>query len=460
MFEMLLLVFLIGAYYALDGRRFLALERIAEPVFAVNLLYLLNFPVRALVLLIFEGTIETAPALVWDFATGNAVLLYATACVLVFNFSYQHFTGGRLFPALPAIHELPPLQPIPIPVWGYFALVATVVVYFLLTSRTSINWIHDLGPSDIPTAVHASWFALDAAISGSLIMALITRRPLYMAAFLFFLGALLYHSFLLTAKYALFGYLAVVLLTLKRAGAAIRPWHIVVALLVAVPYIISSYAVRELDPAAISPEETLVARVSLIATLLERSTVGDVLKDLFLLKISGRFAYQETFMVYLQGLDQGVLPDLYDQFGSLPTYKRAIPSIFGVDKSTVENIHVWFANKYWYGAPPDTWAVVVPFGRVTESFMIFGWAGFLFFACYAWLFAWVYRRFYCSPDPLMVTYYLIIFYYYVLVDDNLLSNFSGIVWGSVFFFGSLWAVRLVVKRRGAEAAQPAARLGA
>ncbi len=54
-FETQLLVFLIGAYHVLGGRRFLSLERIAEPVFAVNLCYLLNFAVRTLVVLLFEN---------------------------------------------------------------------------------------------------------------------------------------------------------------------------------------------------------------------------------------------------------------------------------------------------------------------------------------------------------------------------------------------------------------------
>lgn len=442
----ILLIGLIGAYYVLQGRKFLSLQRIAEPVFAVNVCYLVNFPVRALLLLSFGDELESAPALEWDFGTCNAVLLYATACVLVFNFTYHYCYAGTVLSAGPAVPELPPLQPMPVAVLGYFALCASVVVYFMLTSRTSINFIYDLGESDIPQIVHASWFALDVAICGSLMMLLITRQPVYLGAFALFLGAFLYYSFLLTAKYALLGYLAIFLLILNRAGIAIRPWHLLTGLLVSAPYVIASYLVRDFDLGAIFPEETLAGRTSLILSLLDGSSLEDTLTNLFLIKITDRFVYLEAFMVYLQALDQNVVLDLYDKLGSLPTYKLAIPSIFGVDKSDVQNIHVWFANKYWYGLPVDDYGVIVPFGRITESFMIFGWAGFVFFAFYAWIFAWLYRRFYCSPDPLMVIYYLLIFYYYILVDDNLLFNVATLVYGSIFFFGSILAFRFFPRR--------------
>lgn len=211
---------------------------------------------------------------------------------------------------------------------------------------------------------------------------------------------------------------------------------------------------RDFDISVISPNETLAGRTTLVFGLLDESSLGDVLTNLFLIKMTDRFAYLDAFMMYLQGLDQGVALDLYDRVGSLPTYKLAIPSIFGVDKSTIQNIHVWFANKYWYGLPYDGYGVLVPFGRTTESFMIFGWAGFLMFAFYGWLFAGLYRRFYCSADPAMVIYYLLLFNYYILADDNLLFNISAIVWGSVFFWGSVFALRLAMKHTMAEATRP------
>lgn len=450
-FDTALLISLIVVYYAVHGRRFLSLDRIAEPAFVVNATYLLNFPVRALVLLLVDDVTPAAPTLEWDIDTCNLVLVYASACLLVFNFSYEYFTRGRLLGPFPSAPALPPLRPIPVQVLAYFALLAAVVVYFVLTSRTNINFIYDLGESDIPQIVHVIWFALDAAICGSLMMYLITRRPIYLAAFAFFLGSFLYYSFLLTAKYAILGYVAIVLLILCRCGHAVRPWHLLAALAVVVPYVISSYSVREFDLGEIGPENTLAARASLILSLLEGSSLREVLTDLFLIKMTDRYVYLETFMVYLQALDQGVALDLYDKYGSLATYKLAIPTALGVDKGAIQNIHYWFANKYWYGLPfDDYYSVIIPFGRVTESFMIFGWAGFMFFAAYAWLFSWLYKRFYCSPDPLMVIYYFIIFYYYILVDDNLLFNLSGILWGSVFFLGSVFALRLVLRHTTAE----------
>jgi hypothetical protein len=455
MLETVLLTFLIGAYYAVEGRRFLSLERIAEPVFALNLCYLLNFPARAVVILVFGDAIEIAPALEWDFDTCNAVLVYATACMLVFNYAYQYFSGRRVFRAVRPVAALPPLQAMPIPVSAYFGILAAVVIYLMLNSRTSVNFFHDLGENDVPQIVNAIWFALDASICASLMMWLITRRSVYLAAFAIFLASFLYHSFLLTAKYALLGYLAIVLLILKRAGFAIRSWHLAVGLLVVVPYVIGSNSVRDVALDSIAPEATLAGQTSLILNSVEESSLAEVVNDLFLSKMTDRFVYLEAFMVYLQAIEQDMALDLYDKFGSLPTYKLAIPSIFGVDKSSIQNIHLWFANKYWYGLPFDGYGVVVPFGRVTESFMIFGWAGFLFFAFYAWLFAWLYKRFYCSPDPLMVIYYLIIFYYYILVDDNLLFNVSMIVYGSVFFFGSMLALRFVLKHTTGQTAQPA-----
>lgn len=452
-----LLISLIVVYYVVHGRKFLSLDRIAEPPFVVNVAYLLNFPVRALVLLFFDDVTPAAPSLVWDIDTCNVVLVYASACTLVFNFSYEYFSRGHVLRGDAAVPALPPLQPIPVPVLGYFALLATVVVYFLLTSRTAINFTYDLGESDIPQIVNAIWFALDVSISGSLMMFLITRRPTYLAAFAFFLGSLLYHSFLLTAKYALLGYLVIFLFVLKRAGFALRTWHVVAALLVSIPYVIASYSLRDFDLGAIRPEATLAEQISLVLSLLEGSSLGDVVTDLFLIRMTDRFVYLEAFMVYLQALDQGVALDLYDKFGSLATYKRAIPSIFGVDKSEIQNIHSWFGNKYWYGLPfDDYYSVIIPFGRVTESFVIFGWAGFMFFAFYAWLFAWLYKRFFCSQDPLLVIYYFIIFYNYILVDDNLLYNFSGILWGSIFFFGSMFVLRLFMKHTTAETSDPRA----
>lgn len=445
-FETVLMLAVIGAYYVAEGRRFVSLDRIAEPIFAVNVLYLLNFPVRALVVLFFGDAMESAPALVWDWGTCNVVLLYATGCVLVFNFSYQYFSGARVFPAAPAAPALPPVQQIPLPTLVYFALWAAAVLYFVLTSRTAVNFVNKVGESDIPQMIYVAWFALDAAICGSLLMLLLTRRPVYLAAFALFFGAFLYYSFLLTAKYALVGYLAVILLIMRRQGLAIRPWHLLAGVLVAAPYVIASYGVRDFDLNVISPEDRLATRVSLVLSLLQESSIGAIFTDQFLAKITDRLVYLDVFMAYLQALDQNVVLDLYDKFGSLPTYKLAIPSMFGVDKGAIENIHVWFANKYWYGQPFGGYSVIIPFGRVTESFMILGWAGFLLFALYGWVFAWLYRRFYGSPDPARVIYYLLIFYYYILVDDNLLFNISGIVWGSVFFWASVWALRTFLER--------------
>ncbi len=457
-FETVLLIGAIVIYYAVHGRKFLSLERIAEPPFIINAGYLINFPVRALVLVLGEDVEPAAPTLVWDIGTSNVVLLYASACVLVFNATYEYLSRRRTPQPQAAVATLPPLQPIPPVVLLYFVLLASTVVYFTLTSSTNINFVYDLGTDDIPQAVRAISFALDVAICGSLIMYLITRKPVYLATLAFFFASFLYYGFMLTSKYALLGYLIVVLLVLKRCRIEIRPRHLVAALLVAVPYVVTAYSVRDFDIGVIRPEETLTERIALISNLLEESSARDLLIDMFLMKATDRFVYLEAFTVYLQALQQGVALDLYDKLGSLPTYLLAIPSMFGVDKSGIGNIHVWFANKYWYGLPFDAYGVLVPFGRVTESFMIFGWAGFLFFAFYAWLFAWLYKRFYCSPDPLMVIYYLLIVYYYMLPDDVLLFNVATIAYGSVFFFGSVFALRFLVDRTRVETKRPDIRL--
>jgi hypothetical protein len=446
-FVTILIIFLIIAYYVKHGRKFLSLDRIAEPVFVVNVLYLINFPVRVILRMFFGDALESAPTLVWDIDTCNQVLTYASVCMLVFNFSYEYFGRGRGVGATPVTSTLPTLQRIPAPAWAYFALLGAVVVYFTLTSRTNINFLYDLGINDIPQIVYAIQFAHDASITGSLIMFLLTRRPIYLLAFVFFFGSLLYYSFMLTAKYAIIAYLIIILLIWRRFGFAIRLRHLGGTLLVVALIFISSYTVRQYDLGAISPDKTLAKRIMLIQSQMKQSSLNEALNNLFLLKMTDRFVYLETFMVYLQALSQNVTLDLYDKLGSLPTYKMAIPSIFGVDKSGIQNIHVWFGNKYWYGLSYDYWGVIIPFGRITESFMILGWTGFLLFIFYGWLFAWLYRRFFCTPDPLLVIYYCLVFYYYILVDDCLLFNFSAIVYGTVFFFGSVLILRKFERER-------------
>ncbi len=442
-----LLFCLIAVYYVKHGRKFLSLARVSEPPFVVNVLYLINFPLRAIARIFLGDLLESSPILLWNFNTCNLVLTYSTTCVLVFNFSYEYFSRRHALDRTESISLLPPLQQIPAHTFICFALLASVVVFFTVTSKNYVNFLYDLGESDIPRIVYGIQFALDASINGSLIMYLLTRRRIYLVVFAFFFGSILYTSFMLTAKYPVIAYLVIGLLILRRSGIAIRLRHFGIAFLLAGLIFISSYSVRQYDLRAISPDETLATRTMLIRDELRQSTLKNSLSNLFLLKVTDRFVYLEAFMVYLQALDENVGLELYDRLGSLPTYKMAIPSIFGVDKSDVQNIHVWFGNKYWFGLPFDYYRIVIPFGRITESYMILGWAGFLLFIFYGWLFAWLYKKFFCSRDSLMVIYYFLIFYYYILVDDCLLYNFSAIVYGTIFFFGSLFILRKFESRQ-------------
>lgn len=445
--ETVLLISLIVAYYVAHGRKFLSLERVAEPSFIVNVLYLLNFPVRALVRMLLGDALDSAPALVWDVDTANAALLYSAACMLVFNFSYEYFRRRGSLLVAPAVRSLQPLQRIPRQMMSYFVLLGLIVVYFTLTSKTNTTFVSDIEGSDIPQVIYAIQIAFDAAILGSLVMYLHTRRFVYLAAFALFFGIVIYEAFLLTAKYAVFGYLIVSLLVMKRFGLAIRFRHLVLFGLIVVPFTITSYTVRGFDLMAISSDATLASRLELLGSLLPKSNLWDSFVDLFLLKMTDRFVYLESFMLYQHEINHGIALDLYDMLGSLPTYKIAIPSIFGVDKSTVQNIHVWYANKYWYGTPPDTWSVVIPFGRMVESFMIFGWLGSLFFVFYGWLFALLYSKLFCSTNPLLVIYYCFLFYNYIMVDDVLLFNVSAILYGTIFLFGSIWVFKRLRLRR-------------
>ena len=263
----------------------------------------------------------------------------------------------------------------------------------------------------------------------------------YLVAFAFVFGGFIYEAFLLTAKYAVFAYLIIFLLVMKRLGFMIRFRHLVLIGLMVIPFTISSYLIRGYDILEVSSESTLVGRVTLLGNLLATVDLWDTFVDQFVLTIGNRLVYLDTFMLYLHAINDGIALDLYDRLGSLPIYKLAIPSIFDVDKSTVENIHVWFANKYWYGTPPDTWGVIIPFGRIVESFMVFRWGGSLFFVFYGWLFALLYRKLFCSTNPLLVIYYCFLFYNSVMVDDVLLFHFPAILRGTIFLFCSMWAFK-------------------
>lgn len=446
-FETILLIFLIVTYYVAHGKKLLSLDRFAEPSFIFNITYLLNFPLRALARLFFGDVLESAPALEWNFDEENAALIYSAACMLVFNFSYEYFRcrGSKYVTATSL--SLQPLQRISGQMMHFFILLGFIVIYFTLASKTNTSFSSDVEGSDIPQAIISLQFAFDAAMIGSLIMYVQSRRFVYLVAFAVFFGVVLYEAFLMTSKYAVFGYLVVFLLIVKRFGFTIRFRHLVLFGLVVVPFTISSYTVRGFDLSAISSDSTLVSRLALLGDLFQQSNFLDSFVDLFLLKMTDRFVYLETFMLYLHEINHGVVLDLYDKFGSLPTYKVAIPSIFGVDKSAIENIHVWFANKYWYGTPPDAWNVVIPFGRIDESFMIFGWLGSLFFVFYAWLFAILYRKLFCSTNPLLVIYYCFLFYNYIMVDDVLLFNLSTILYGTIILFGSMWMFNRLSFRR-------------
>jgi hypothetical protein len=436
----ILLILLVAAYYVAHGRKFLSLDRVAEPSFIFNATYLLNFPMRALVWMFIGDEMEAAPAMVWDIDRCNAALLYSTACMLVFNFSYEYFRHRDPLRAASTATSLQPLQPISGLMMSYFALLGLIVLYFRLTSKTNIDWSGDI-VSDIPLAIGTIQFALDASIIGSLILFLRTRRLEYLVAFAFFFGGTMYEAFLLTAKYAVFAYLVIILLIMKRLEFMIRFRHLVLIGLVVIPFTISSYLIRDYELLEISPESTLVSRVMLLENLLAPLDLWGTFVDQFVLTMTNRFVYLDTFMLYLHAINDGIALDLYDRLGSLPTYKTAIPSIFGVDKSTVENIHVWYANKYWYGTPPDTWGVVIPFGRIVESFMVFRWGGSLSFVFYGWLFAMLYTKLFCSTNPLLVIYCCFLFYNSVLVDDVLLFHFRAILDGTILLFGSMWAFK-------------------
>jgi len=375
-FETVLLISLVVGYYAAHGRKFLSLDRVAEPSFIFNAAYLINFPVRALAWMFFGDVMESAPALVWDDDRCNAALLYSTACMLVFNFSYEYFVRRAPLGAASTATSLQPLQPISGLMMSYFALLGSIVVYFGLTSKTNITWGGDIEGSDIPMVIGAIQFALDASIIGSLILFLRTRRVGYLVALACFFGWSMYEAFLMTAKYPVFAYLIIFLFIMKRLGFMIRFRHLVLIGLVVIPFTISSYLMRDYyDTLEISSESTLVPRVMALGNLVASLELWDTFVDQFVLTIGNRLVYLDTFMLYLHAINDGIALDLYDRLGSLPTYKTAIPSIFGVDKSAVENIHVWYANKYWYGTPPDTWGVIIPFGRIVESFMVFRWGG-------------------------------------------------------------------------------------
>lgn len=446
-FETTLLISLIVTYYVAHGRKFLSLDRIAEPLFIVNVLYLLNFPVRAAARMFLGAALESAPALIWNIDECNVALLYSTACMLVFNFSYEYFSRRGAPRVTPTATELKPMSLISVPMMRYLALLGMVVIYFRLTSETNIGFIQNVAESDIPQVVNAIQFAIDASVIGSLIMFLHTRRLVYLVVFVLFYGAVMYIAFMQTAKYAFIAYFVIFLLIAKRFGFKIQFRYLVLFGLMVVPYTISSYLIRDFDLAMVSSDVTLVERLTLLRDLVLPLTLWDTFVDMFLLKMTDRFVYLETFMLYLHAINHDIALDLYDMLGSLPTYTIAIPSIFGVDKSTVENIHVWYANKYWYGSLSGSYGVVIPFGRIVESFMIFRWLGCLFFIFYGWLFSMLYRKLYCSTNPLLVIYYCFLFYDYVLADDVLLFHLSAIIYGTIFLFGSIWAFKMLRLRQ-------------
>lgn len=445
MFEPIAILTVIGGYYVCN-RRILSLENLPQPIFIVNVLYLLNFPLRAIVLLLVPDWLESAPSFVLDFATLSTSLLYSFACVLVFNISYRYFT--RNVQPTPAADQtsLPACDPVPPVVFWLYLLLASLYLYYALPSVTNKMFPRIPIESDIPTVVRALDFTLHVAILSSFLMALLMRRKRYVVVFLLLTASLLYNSLYLTAKYPVFAYVLLLGIVLIRAGHTVNARYVVPCLTIFVCYVVYSYLARSVL-AFITPEMGLAARLSLVGGALFEFGPFKLLLDLFLLKITDRFVYLETLMVYMQSLSANVSLDLYDRFGSLPLLPNILGHMLRLDVEVLENLHVWFGNKYWYGLSWPGWDVVIPFGRITESFMILSWLGFILFVGYAFLFSLLYRVFYLSRNPLSVIYYLLVYYYYVLVDDYLFYNLSTILYFSGPYFLAMFVEHAVRRRR-------------
>ena len=459
MIELGLLLAAILIYYLLHGYKFISLRRLPEPIFIVNIGFLLNFPARAVALLCFQESLESAPTFSFDLDTLNPALLYSFLCITIFNESYEYFLNRWQLNDGFSITDKEAMSPVPTLLYCFYLALGSIYMYYVPLSSSGKTW--GSGVEDVSRYITALQFAFDFIILSSVLMFLRTRRAVYLAVGVMFLGVLAYHSFFITAKYPLIAYSLMLAILTGRAGYRIPRKYILAVAVIATLNIMVSYSTRYYGLELISPDVPLSARFTALSEVFDEFSPSEILQKFFLFKITDRYVYLETLTVYMQYADLGETEDLYDRVGSLPTAVLAVPTavgnLFGVDKSSLEHMHVWFGSKYWYGEAWPSMSVVIPIGRINESYMMGRWLGCLLFVGYAYLFARVYGACYQSNDPLLVIYYLLIYYYYILVDDFMFYQFGTIVYASAMYFSFMFIYKSMNRNMKPEAAHAPAR---
>lgn len=445
MIELGLLAICFLTYYLSYGYKFISLQRLPEPIFIVNIGFLLSFPIRAVAILCCAESLEMAPTFVLDLDTLTDALFYSFVCVIVFNGSYEYFlkkasrSGGAVSTDKKAI------SPVPNIIFFFYLLLGLVSLFFMMRSNTYTSWTMRVDTDDIPRSIHEIEFSLHVVILSSFLMLMLTKRVAYLTMFTIFFGAVMYMAFMLTARHQLIGYVLLLAIMARRCGYQIRPQYWLVAAIIAIPYIIFGYLTRYYGFDLISPDVSVLRRAEIVSDIFHEYSVGEVFTQYFALKVTNRIAQLETLMIYMQYAALGATGDLYDRLGSLPTALLAVPSafgsVFGIDKGAIENMHVWFGSKYWYGEAWPSMSVAIPIGRITETYMVGRWLGVLLFMGYGYLFSLLYRVCYRSSDPMLIIYYMLIYYYYIWVDDLMFFSFSFLVRLSVIYFSILFVYR-------------------
>lgn len=448
MTEVVLILGLISLYYAALGYRYMALQRLSEPIFIVNVLYLANFPLRTICLLLIPDLLESAPALEVDLDILGSALLYGFACVVTFNATYQYFMRNtQTIRQAPGI-DGPPLTPLSPIIFYTYLLLGVIYLYYSLTATGNKTLIVLEDASGVPRGVRVLNFTMDFITISSFLMYLAIKRRTYFGIFAIFFTSIAYNAFSSTAKYPMVVYTVVLLIALQKVGYRVKLWHVCTVLCgFVIPYVLYSGVIRT-EGALLLPDVPFSERLSWVASHVEQLSVYELFQKYFLLRVTDRQVYLETLMLYMQRFPASMSVDAFDRWGGLATGLDVMKAVLHIGNQSGENIHVWFGNKYWYGLEWPAYEVVIPFGRITDSFIMLSYLGCLLFVVYGYVFAWLYRAFYLSNTVLAVTLYLLIYYYYIFVDDHIFFNMHTIAYLSIFVCLTQWLYSAVWRGLG------------
>ncbi len=406
------------------------------------LMFVLNYPVRALLIMYADGDV------LYDFSRAEIfpALLFSTAFFGLLTWCFRSLTPEPLWKETFAVKNLSRREEMICHLafaWvcvNYWYAFATGKVYQLWSIEE--DFYHSLAENVVSLGDPLKWFVLVLAFLGWRL----TRRKRFLLEAVSVMVLIAVHSTLSTAKAPIVALILAYCFLRNAHGRRPNRAILMGTLVCASLFFVYSYLARYYG--VVRGEFDLVEHVEGITRALDpvREMDAEAIENVGVVGSIGRFSYLDGLILIIRSeryMDKGRF-----LFGSVMELVALVPRIFWPDRPLI-NFNIFMAQEI-YGFDS---LVEMPVGRAGEAYFALGIMGLFVAPFYAFLFSWMMKYAYRARSAFAVAVYFLLLNYYVWPDSHVLVYLRAILGALVILVG-LWSVAAIIPGRGGVGIRP------